>query len=90
MSAQGGGLLTRSTCSLVWQCVFVDLELPYLFKYNALNFVRNFNQKLRVRIIHELFSSARFIFISFFLFHNLSAAFTHSFRCNAQSLFLSL
>jgi len=30
-------------------------SLPYLFESNAQNFVRNFNQKLSVRVIHEFF-----------------------------------
>ena len=39
-------------------------EIPYLFEYNARNFVRNFNQKLRVRVIHEFFHQhALFLFL---------------------------
>ena len=39
-------------------------QLPYLFEYNAQNFVRNFNQKLRVRVIHEFFHQhALFLFL---------------------------
>jgi len=40
------------------------LLLPYLFEYNAQNFVRNFNQKLRVRVIHKFFHQpALFLFL---------------------------
>ena len=39
-------------------------QLPYLFEYYAQNFVRNFNQKLRVRVIHEFFHQhALFLFL---------------------------
>jgi len=39
-------------------------EIPYLFEYNAQNFVRNFNQKIRVRVIHECFHQhALFLFL---------------------------
>ena len=34
-------------------CFEVLTKLPYLFEYNAQNFVLIFNQKLRVRVIHE-------------------------------------
>ena len=35
-------------------CLSIFLQgLPYLFEYNAQNFVLIFNQKLRVRVIHE-------------------------------------
>jgi len=41
-----------------------QIKVPYLFEYNAQNFVRNFNQKLRVRVIHEFFRQhALFLFI---------------------------
>ena len=32
----------------------VKKELPYLFEYNTHNLALNFNQKLRLRVIHEL------------------------------------
>jgi len=42
-------------------------ELPSLFEYNAHNFVRNFNQKLRVRIMHEFFISTLYFYFFFSL-----------------------
>ena len=39
-------------------------KIPYLLKCNAQNFVRNFNQKLRVCVIHEFFHQhALFLFL---------------------------
>ena len=48
-----------------------EMHLSYLFEYNAQNFVRNFNQKLRVRVIHEFFHQHAlflFLFFSFIIF----------------------
>jgi len=55
--------LCHSTTTFLYKKIYVDwflnlaslLYLPYLFEYNAQNFVRNFNQKLRVRVIHKFF-----------------------------------
>ena len=45
---------------------YLRAYVPYLFEYNAQNFVRNFNQKLRVRVIHEFFHQhALFLFLFF-------------------------
>ena len=50
-----------STCL---SCNFKEMKVPYLFDYNAQNYVRNFNQKLRVRVIHEFFHQhALFLFL---------------------------
>ena len=39
-------------------------NVSYLFEYNAQNFVQNFKQKLRVRVIHEFFHQhALFLFL---------------------------
>jgi len=46
--------------------VYMNKGLPYLFEYNAQNFVQNFNQKLRMRVIHEFFHQhALFLFLFF-------------------------
>jgi len=48
-----------------------SIRLPYLLEYNAQNFVLNFNQKLRVRVIHEFFHQHTlflFLFFSFIIF----------------------
>jgi len=42
------------TVSAFVQYGFV-LHILYLFEYNAQNFIRNFNQKLRARVIHQFF-----------------------------------
>jgi len=51
---------------------FADIQLcygvPYLFEYNAQNFVRNFNQKSRARLIHEFFHQHGLFLSLFFSF----------------------
>jgi len=47
------------------------MQLPYLFEYDTQNFVRKFNQKLRVRVIHKFFHQDTlflFLFFSFIIF----------------------
>jgi len=66
---------SRKICKFCFHFFEIDKvatgQIPYLFEYNAQNFVRNFNQKLRVRVIHEFFHQHAlflFLFVSFIIF----------------------
>jgi len=58
------GPLWKQGAVYITDAIGVPLKAEYLFEYNAKNFVRNFNQKLRVRVIHEFFHQcALFLFL---------------------------
>ena len=54
----------KTTGAALSKCSTVS-DLSYLFEYNAQNFVWNFNQKLKVRVVHEFFHQhALFLFLN--------------------------
>jgi len=58
-------LFSKSCKCNAYLYVNSGLYLPYLFEYNAQNFVRNFNQKLRYTLYTSFFISTLYFYFFF-------------------------